>query len=143
MNLHHITFRASVAATESDDRVKTALSLFLFDNEIKVTPTEGHFGNPIIILEGKDRGKDCARFMELIKSSLFEDELETLKSERCERIDDECCFHIRFDKQAAYEGKVRIATTPDAIIAKIKLKSFPANRENAIIAAESLFNTDL
>jgi RNA-binding protein len=139
MNVHHITFRTSVAATESDDRVKTALSLFLFDNETKATLTEGHFGNPIIVLEGKDRGKDCARFMELVKSSLCEDELETLKNERCERIDDDCCFHIRFDKQAAYGGKVRIAMTSDAIIAKIKLKAYPAKREKAIIAAETLF----
>ena len=119
--------------------MKTALSLFLFDNEIRATQTEGHFGNPIIILEGKDRGKDCARFMELMKSSLCEDELETLKNERCERIDDDCCFHIRFDKQAAFEGKVKIATTSDAIVAKIKLKAFPAKREKAIVAAETLF----
>ena len=139
MNVHHITFRTSIAATESDDRVKTALSLFLFDNETHSTQTEGHFGNPIIILEGKDRGKDCARFMELVKSNLSENELEILKEERCERIDDDCCFHIRFDKQAAFEGKVKIATTPDAIVAKIKLKAFPAKREKAIIAAEALF----
>jgi len=139
MNVHHITFRTNVAATESDDRVKTALSLFLFDNEACPTQTEGHFGNPITILEGKDKGKDCARFMDLVKSNLCEDELETLKNERCERIDDDCCFHIRFDKQAAYEGKVKIATTSDAIVAKIKLKAFPANREKAIVAAETLF----
>ncbi|MCX9084588.1 MAG: exosome subunit [Candidatus Methanoperedens sp.] len=139
MNVHHITFRAIVAATESDDRVKTALSLFLFNNETKATLTEGHFGNPIIILEGRNRGKDIARFMEVVKSNLNITELEALKKERCERIDDECCFHIRFDKQAAFGGKVRIATTSDAIIAKIKLKVYPARRENAIIAAESLF----
>jgi RNA binding exosome subunit len=141
MNVHHITFRTSVAATESEDRVKTALSLFLFENKTNAIQTEGHFGNPITILEGKDRGKDCARFMELVKSSLREDELEKLKGERCERIDDDCCFHIRFDKQAAYEGKVKIATTSDAIIARIKLKAFPAKREKAIVAAESLFNS--
>jgi RNA binding exosome subunit len=141
MNVHHITFRASVAATESDDRVKTALSLFLFENKTKATLTEGHFGNPIIVLEGKDRGKDCARFMELVKSNLSEDELEALKEERCERIDDECCFHMRFDKQAAFDGKVRIATTSDAIVAKIKLKAYPAKREKAIVAAETLFNS--
>jgi RNA binding exosome subunit len=140
MNVHHITFRTSVEATESDDRVKSALSLFLFDNEIRMTYTEGHFGNPITILEGRDRGKDCSRFMELVKSELSENELEKIREQRCERIDDECCFHIRFDKQAAYGGKVRVATTSDAIIAKIKLKAFPAKREKAIVAAETLFN---
>ena len=138
-DIHNIVFRAIARATESEDRVKTALSLFLFDNGTKATLTEGHFGNPITILEGKDRGKDCARFMELVKSNLSEHELETLKEERCERIDDECCFHIRFDKQAAFEGKVKIATTSDAIVAKIKLKAFPAKREKAIVVAETLF----
>lgn len=36
MNVHNITFRTSVATTESEDRVKTTLSLFLFDNETSI-----------------------------------------------------------------------------------------------------------
>ncbi len=31
MNIHNITLRAIAQATESEDRVKQALSLFLFD----------------------------------------------------------------------------------------------------------------
>ncbi len=139
MSIHYITFRASVHATESDDRVKTALSLFLFDNKITQTQTEGHFGNPITLLQGQVRGKDYKRFIDLLKSSLPEYELEKLRNERCERIDDECCLHIRFDKQAAFEGQVRLATTADTIIAKIKIRAYPANYENAIEAAEALF----
>jgi len=139
MSIHYITFRASVHATESDDRVKTALSLFLFDNKINETQTEGHFGNPITLLQGQIKGKDCTRFIDILKSSLPEYELEKLRNERCERIDDECCFHIRFDKQAAFEGQVRLATTADTITAKIKLKAYPANYEKALVAAEGLF----
>ena len=139
MSIHYITFRASVHATESDDRVKTALSLFLFDNKINETQTEGHFGNPITLLQGQIKGKDCTRFIDILKSSLPEYELEKLRNERCERIDDECCFHIRFDKQAAFEGQVRLATTADTITAKIKLKAYPANYEKALVAAEALF----
>jgi len=139
MNVHYITFRASVHATESDDRVKSALSLFLFDNEINETKTEGHFGNPITLLQGQIKGKDCARSIDLIKSSLSEHEIEKLRNEYCERIDDECCLHIRFDKQAAFEGKVRLAKTTDTITAKIKLKAYPASYEKALEAAISLF----
>ncbi|MFZ3383032.1 MAG: RNA-binding domain-containing protein [Candidatus Methanoperedens sp.] len=139
MSIHYITFRASVHATESDDRVKTALSLFLFNSKINETQTEGHFGNPITLLQGQVRGKDYKRFIDLLKSSLPEYELEKLRNERCERIDEECCLHIRFDKQAAFEGKIRLATTADTITAKIKLKAYPANYENAIVAAEALF----
>ena len=139
MSIHYITVRTSVHATESDDRVKTALSLFLFDNKINETQTEGHFGNPITLLQGQIKGKDCTRFIDILKSSLPEYELEKLRNERCERIDDECCFHIRFDKQAAFEGQVRLATTADTITAKIKLKAYPANYEKALAVAEGLF----
>ena len=139
MSIHYITFRASVHATESDDRVKTALSLFLFDNKINESQTEGHFGNPITLLHGQIKGKDCARFIDNLKSCLPEFELKKLSNERCERIDDECCLHIRFDKQAAFEGQVRLATTADTITAKIKLRAYPANYEKALVAAEALF----
>jgi len=139
MSIHYITFRASVHATESDDRVKTALSLFLFDNKINESQTEGHFGNPITLLHGQIKGKDCTRFIDNLKSCLPEFELKKLSNERCERIDDECCLHIRFDKQAAFEGQVRLATTADTITAKIKLRAYPANYERALVAAEALF----
>jgi RNA binding exosome subunit len=139
MSIHYITFRASVHATESDDRVKTALSLFLFDNKINESQTEGHFGNPITLLHGQIKGKDCTRFIDNLKSRLPEFELKKLSNERCERIDDECCLHIRFDKQAAFEGQVRLATTADTITAKIKLRAYPANYEKALVAAEALF----
>lgn len=139
MNVHYITFQASVHATESDDRVKTALSLFVFNNKIDETHTEGHFGNPITLLQGQIKGKDVTCFINILKSCLPEQELEKLRSQCGERIDDECCLHIRFDKQAAFRGKMKLAVTADMITAKIKLKAYPANYENALRAARMLF----
>lgn len=140
MNAHYINFRTSVHATESDDRVKQALSLFIFDNEINEIRTEGHFGNSIILLDSNIRGKDCSRFIDLIVSTMPELELEKLKQEYRERIDDDCSFHIRFDKQAAFRKEVRLAATPDVITARIKLKAYPANYENALECARTLFS---
>ncbi len=138
MNIHNVSLRAFIQATESEDRVKTALSLFIFDNEIETIKTEGHFGNPITILQAHVKGRDCRRFIELLKTKLPEHELDRLKNELGERIDDNCCLHIRFDKQAAYNGIVQLAATTDTIAAEIKLKAFPARRENAIAAAEEI-----
>lgn len=138
MNIHNVSLRAFIQATESEDRVKTALSLFLFDNKIKTVKTEGHYGNPVTILQAHVKGRDCKRFIELLKSKLPEYELDRLKNELDERIDDDCCLHIRFDKQAAYKGIVQLAATTDTIAAEIKLKAFPARRENAIAAAEEI-----
>ncbi|MCZ7385202.1 MAG: exosome subunit [Candidatus Methanoperedens sp.] len=138
-SIHNISLRAIVSATESEDRVKTALSLFLFDTEIESTRTEGHYGNPITILQAQVKGKDCKRFLEHLKTKLTEPELKKLKNEVCERTDDECCLHLRFDKQAAFQGTVQLATTTDTISARMKLKAYPARREKAIEIAETLF----
>ncbi len=138
-NLHHITLRAIAQATESEDRVKKALSLLLFDGEIETIKTEGHYGNPITILQAQIKGRNCARFIELLKSRLAEHNLKRLKNESCERVDEDCVLHIRFDKQAAYKGIVQLATTADTIVAEIKLKAYPARREKAIAVAGELF----
>ncbi|HEY4679781.1 MAG TPA: RNA-binding domain-containing protein, partial [Nitrosarchaeum sp.] len=61
------------------DRVRTALSLFLFDGEVEVINTEGHFGNPITILQAQVKGRNCRRFIELLKSKLPGYELDRLK----------------------------------------------------------------
>ena len=138
MNIHNVSLRAFIQATESEDRVKIALSLFLFGDKIKAVKTEGHYGNPIIILQAHVKGRDCKRFIELLKSKLPEHDLDRLKNELDERIDDDCFLHVRFDKQAAYNGIVQLAATTDTIAAEIKLKAFPASRENAIAAAEEI-----
>ncbi|MDP2767482.1 MAG: RNA-binding domain-containing protein [Candidatus Methanoperedens sp.] len=134
-----ISLRTIVAATESEDRVKTALSLFLFGDEIETIKTEGHFGNPITILQAQIKGRTCRRFIELLKSKLPENELGRLKKELGERIDDDCCLHIRFDKQAAYNGIVQLAAATDTIATQIKLKAYPARREKAMAVAEEFF----
>jgi RNA binding exosome subunit len=139
MDIHNISFRTIVSATESEDRVKSALSLFIFDNEIYLNNTEGHFGNPISIMEAKIRGKKCSQFIELLKSNLPSSDILRLKNELDERIDDECNLHIRLDKQAAFQGMLKLATSCDMIVVQIKLKAYPASYENAIAVARNIF----
>ena len=133
--IHNISFRAICAATESEEKVKKALSLFIFENEIDIINTDGHFGNPISILTATIRGNDCIQFIEILRSKLPEQDLQRLKNEICDRVDDDCVLHIRFDKQAAYGGNVHIATMGDTITVEIKLRSYPARREKAIAVA--------
>lgn len=139
--IHNIFFRAICAATESEEKVKKALSLFIFGNEIDIIKTEGHFGNPISILTATIRGNDCSRFIEILKSKLPEHDLQRLKKEIYDRVDDNCVLHIRFDKQAVYCGNAQLATTGDTISTEIKLRTYPARREKAIAVAENIFRT--
>ena len=136
--IHNISFRAICAATESEEKVKKALSLFIFENKTDIIKTDGHFGNPISIFSATIRGNDCCRFIEILRS-LPEQDIKRLKNEIYDRVDDDCVLHIRFDKQAAYCGNVQLATTGDTISAEIKLRSYPARREKAIAVAENIF----
>lgn len=137
--IHNVTLRAIAQATESEERVKKALSLFLFDNEIETIKTEGHYGNPITILQAQIKGRDCRKFIDFLKSKLSESDLERLKNQLTERVDDDCVIHLRFDKQAAYNGTVLLATTTDTIAAQVKLRAYPARREKALAIAKELF----
>ena len=139
MGIHNISLRTIAAATEDEDRVKNALSLFLFDTEIEKEMTEGYFGNPISIFNARINGNNCDKFIELLKSKCCEKDMDQLKKELDDRIDDYCNFHIRFDKQAAYNGTVRLATTTDTISVRIKLKAYPARRDKALEVAEKIF----
>ncbi len=139
--IHNISFRAICAATESEEKVKKALSLFIFENDIDIINTDGHFGNPISIFTAIIRGNDCIRFIEMLRSKLPEQDMQLLKNEISDRMDDDCVLHIRFDKQAAYGGNVHLGATGDSISTGIKLRAYPARREKAIAAAENIFRT--
>jgi RNA binding exosome subunit len=141
MDIHKITLRAISQATESEERVKIALSLFLSGEEMEIVHTMGHFGNPISILQASIKARNSGRFIKLFGYRLSEYDLRRLKNEICERVDDDCVLHIRFDKQAAYKGRVELANTKDAISAEIKIKAYPARPENAIAAAEKLLSS--
>jgi len=137
--IHNVTLRAIAQTTESEERVKKALSLFLFDCEIETIKTEGHYGNPIAILQAQIKGRDCRKFIDFLKSKLSESDLKRLKNELSERVDDDCVLHLRFDKQAAYKSAVQLATTTDKIAAQVKLRAYPARREKALAIAKELF----
>lgn len=127
-----VSFRAFVAATEDEIRVREALSVFVpLDRITKVTAT-GHFGNEIQILEAALRRKEAAAFLSILHEQLPEDELQRLRREIEVRLEGESHFHLRLDKQAAYKGLLRLTDSKDALDVTILVKTFPARREEAL-----------
>ncbi len=140
--IHHVMLRTFAHATEDVSRVKSALELFLpEDCEIKTTRMKGQFGNPITVLEAKFEKRHCKSFLDVLRN-LSRAELLRLKDELKRHIDDDCNFYIRFDKQAAYEGDIRLAQTEDSVATKMKIMSYPARRENAVMFMERLLDAD-
>ena len=127
-----ISFRAFVAATEDEVRVREALAVFVpLDRITKITAV-GHFGNEIIILEAVLRKKEAASFFEILREQLPAEDLQKLRREIPDRLEGESHFHIRLDKQAAYKGMLRLTDSRDALDTTALIKTFPARREAAL-----------
>ncbi len=145
--IHHIILRVIAHATEDVSRVREALDFFLSgagvregSKLIEELQAEGHHGNPITILSVQLKRKaDCLGFARFVHERLSEEERAWLRKEMPEKLDDNQVFHLRFDKQAAYLQQVKLTDSSDAITAKVKIETYPKNREKAGAIVEELF----
>ncbi len=127
-----VSFRAFVAATEDEGRVRDALAVFVPLDRISALTAEGHFGNEIKILEAALRKKEAAAFFAILHEQLPTEELQRLRKEIPDRLEGESHFHLRLDKQAAYKGFLRLTDSKDALDTTILVKTYPARREAAL-----------
>ena len=135
---HYVDLRAFCYATEDERRVAAALRTFLPDDaDLQREETEGHNGDRILVLSVRLERADEVRH---VLSRLAEmDDLDGLLDELDRRIDDNCAFFLGLDKQAAYDGDVRLG---DGLMLRGKVEAYPAKRERAIDTAEEAL-TDL
>ena len=125
-----IRLRAFCQATEVEDRVEKALKFVSSMDEIEVRKIEGHFGNPMLIFEAElSRSGDIRKFLERLNEAGI---LAKIKSEAGERLDDECVFHLRLDKQKAYNSELELAGNKDVIDVGMKVAAYPAKYELAL-----------
>ena len=147
--IHHITFRVFSHATEDEDKVQDALVFIASANnsieskrfEIEKIENSGYYGEPLRIIGTRlKRNKDCGIILEFIRSSLNKAEISYIISELEERIDDGCTFYLRFDKQAASEGILKLCESSSAITCRIKVKVYPAKKELAVSSMRGFFS---
>lgn len=130
--IHRISFRAFVAATEDEERVRNALCIFVPSDYIEASSVIGYYGNLIKILDATLKRKEGLAFFQLLREQLSQADLVRLQREAPARTDEDCHFHLRLDKQAAYKGIVRLTDTGDAIDVSIHLATYPARYEEAV-----------
>lgn len=93
------------------------------DAEPRESRTEGHHGNPIIVLEASvDDQEAIEDFFHRLEPALKADLVATLDR----RIDDGCNLFIKLDKQTAFLGKIQMATNDDVVSVRLKVYAFPA-----------------
>jgi RNA binding exosome subunit len=136
--IHRVTFRTFVASTEDEEKVRKALSLFVPSESISSTSVVGHYGNEIKILASTLEKREGRAFLGALRQSLSSGEADRLHQEIPMRVDDRCQLFLRLDKQAAYEGRIRLSDQGDAIQVCAHLEAYPAKREKALKVAEEI-----
>ncbi len=138
--IHNIVSSTFVHATEEEGRVLAALRVVVPSEEsITKQHLTGHFGNPITILKTRiEKAQRIRQTLATISEKLPPDELEHLKQNASRYLDDDCNMFLRFDKQQAARGFLRLGRE-DPILVKLKLAVFPARRETAIELAQGLW----
>ncbi len=121
-------------ATEDLERVKAALASVVGDAEQRITRSEGHHGNPIVVLESRvDDPKTIDDFFKRLEAETSAALINTLEC----RIDEACNMFVKLDKQSAFAGVLREARNDDVVSVRIKVSAFPARPEVARRAVEA------
>lgn len=125
---HYIDLRTFCYATEDDKRVEQALRTFLPEEfEIERTTSEGHHGDRIIVFSARVENADDIRHV-LDRVEELPD-IDQIRDELDERVDENCSLFLRLDKQAAYRGLVELG---DGITLRAKVEAYPAKKDIAV-----------
>ena len=128
----NIRLRAIAQATEMEERVEAVMLYVSGLEEVPVSTIEGHFGNSITIFEVElTKSRDMKKFLQILKDAGM---LVELMKKIEPRLDENCVFHFRLDKQKAYAEKLELASSKDIIDVSMKVAAYPAKRENALDA---------
>jgi RNA-binding protein len=131
MAFHSLNFRTFTHSTEDEERVVRAMVFTSGVSEVSRTKSSGYHGNPITILEATVGGrKEIDAFFGRLGKVAIEELVRTLER----RIDDECSFFLRLDKQEAYLGRLVLAKKDDVIALRAKVKVYPRRKSIALEA---------
>ena len=113
-------------ATEDSEKVKKAVKNILpadraEEIDFKKNSLKGHHGNPIVVFEAKIEGKELVKaVVDSVFSRLSTLDKEALRRE-VERHVEKGSFYVRLDKQAAFQGVVKLGTA-DPIRLRIRFR---------------------
>lgn len=137
--IHNLSYRAFVYGTESEDKVREAISTLLPSAQAEKEITEGYYKNQVIILSGKiTRKREIKSFLEKLQS-LKPSNKKKISNQLENRMDERGNLFLRFDKQHAYLGDLVLIEHGDAIHIKLKIAAYPAKKEVALKVAQEIF----
>ena len=137
--IHNLSYRAFVYGTENEEKVREALSTLLPTAQPLKEITEGYHKNQVIILQEKiTKKRDIKDFLEQLHS-LKPSAKKRILRELEGKMDDRGNLFLRFDKQRAYLGDLKVVEHGDAIHLKLKIAAYPARKDEALKVARQIF----
>jgi RNA binding exosome subunit len=125
---HYVELRTFCYATEDENRVEAALRTFLpEDVEVDRQGSEGHHGDRILVLSTRVENADEMRHVLSVLSGM--DDIDRVRDELDDRVDDNCSLFLRLDKQAAYRGEVALG---EGLTLRAKVEAYPAKKAAAV-----------
>jgi len=128
--------RAYSRATEVSDRVVAAI-LNLYPEkfrelvEFESTKVEGQSGDDILIVESHLKDKiGCEATLDYILEKLDKRDRRRLSNSLIQRLDKNCLFFIRIDKQAAFLDDIVLEKGPDVISVQIHIRQYPKCKQD-------------
>lgn len=139
MEFHYVDLRCFRYATENREHVREALDHYLPpETTMEVEETEGHYGDPIEVYSVRLENMDEVRYV--MNRVLELPDIRDVETELESRVDEDCSFHLRLDKQAAYNDRVERG---DGISLRAKVEAYPAKHGKAVEAVRrSLFDSE-
>jgi len=129
---HWIKVRLFCHSTENDEVLEEVMTNLIGSDEFSIEISEGHHGNLMLIFDAElTKEKESVALF----SNLGKPVIQYILDNIGDRIDDDCVFYLRLDKQKAVLGEYDIAHHGDVISVTAKVVSHPARKN---IAEENL-----
>jgi RNA binding exosome subunit len=139
-----IEARAFARATEVSERVTTSVqSIFpeLLRQNLVISKSKaaGQSGDAILIITATLEGqKDCDSVLDYILKRMDSNSHRAIERSIDNRLDDDCIFFLRIDKQAAFLGNMKMADEADVISVRFHFKQHPrCKREEVMLFVEA------
>ena len=135
---HWVRVRLFCYATEDEEKLTEVMNRIAGDVGFEKEITEGHHGNPMIIISADISKK---RETESLFKNLGAEMMEKIAEQLDDRIDDDCVFYLRLDKQKAVQGEYRIAHHGDVLSITAKVVAHPARKDVAVKGMRDFLNS--
>ena len=138
--IRKIEARAYSRATEISERVSTAIC-GIFPEDVRQNVSfseemvEGQSGDSISIITGLlDNRNECEISLDYMLKQMEKKDRRAIKRTLDLRLNNNCVFFLRIDKQGAFLGKIRLADNADVIRTRIYFRDSPRCKKKDAIS---------